>query len=71
MDTADRTQSEVAEPKAARLKYKIEKLKQQIRGLKEMEQRLATTSRLRSPSKVLTLGWRAIKLPVAQAVTAA
>jgi hypothetical protein len=40
MDTADRTQSEVAEPKAVRLKDKIEKLKQQMQGLKEMEQRL-------------------------------
>jgi len=40
MDTADRTQSEVAEPKAVRLKDKIEKLKEQMRGLKEMEQRL-------------------------------
>ena len=39
-DTADRTQSEVAEPKAVRLKDKIEKLKEQMRGLKEMEQRL-------------------------------
>ena len=40
MDTADRTQSEVAEPKAVRLKEKIEKLKEQMQGLKEMEQRL-------------------------------
>jgi transposase len=40
MDTADRTQSEVAEPKAVRLKDKIEKLKAQMQGLKEMEQRL-------------------------------
>jgi transposase len=40
MDTADRTRSEVAEPKAARLKDKIEKLKAQMQGLKEMEQRL-------------------------------
>ena len=40
MDTADRTQSEVAEPKAVRLKDKIEKLKVQMQGLKEMEQRL-------------------------------
>ena len=40
MDTADRTQSEVAEPKTARLKDKIEKLKAQMQGLKEMEQRL-------------------------------
>ena len=40
MDTADRTQSEVAEPKAVRLKDKIEKLKEQMQGLKEMEQRL-------------------------------
>jgi transposase len=40
MDTADRTQSEVAEAKTTRLKDKIEKLKQQMRDLKEMEQRL-------------------------------
>lgn len=40
MDTADRTQSEVAEAKAVRLKDKIEKLKQQMQGLREMEQRL-------------------------------
>jgi len=40
MDTADRTQSEVAEPKAARLKDKIDKLREQMQGLKEMEQRL-------------------------------
>ena len=40
MDTADRTQSEVAEAKTVRLKDKIEKLKQQMQGLKEMEQRL-------------------------------
>ena len=40
MDTADRTQSEVAEAKTVRLKDKIEKLKQQMQGLREMEQRL-------------------------------
>jgi transposase len=40
MDTADRTQSEVAEAKTSRLKDKIEKLKQQMHDLKEMEQRL-------------------------------
>ena len=40
MDTADRTQSEVAEAKTSRLKDKIEKLKQQMQDLKEMEQRL-------------------------------
>ena len=37
MDTADRTRSEVPEPKVARLKDKIEKLKAQMQGLKEME----------------------------------
>ena len=40
MVTADRTQSEVAEPKAVRMEDKVEKLKQQMRGPKEMEQRL-------------------------------
>ena len=40
MDTADRTRSEVAEAKTARLKDKIEKLKAQMQGLKEMEQGL-------------------------------
>jgi transposase len=40
MDTADRTQSEVAEAKTSRLKDKIEKLKQQMHDLKEMEQQL-------------------------------
>ena len=37
MDTADRTQSEVAEAKTSRLKDKIETLKQQMHDLKEME----------------------------------
>ena len=40
MDTADRTQSEVAEAKTNRLKDKIAKLKQQMHDLKVMEQRL-------------------------------
>ncbi len=40
MDTADRTQSEGAEARTTRLRDKIEKLKQQMQGLKEMEQRL-------------------------------
>ena len=40
MDTADRTQSEVAEAKTSRLKDKIAKLKQQMQDLKAMEQRL-------------------------------
>ena len=40
MDTADRTQSAVAEAKTVRLKDKIDKLKQQMQDLKEMEQRL-------------------------------
>jgi DNA repair exonuclease SbcCD ATPase subunit len=40
MDTANRMQSEAAEPKAVRLKDKLEKLKQQMLGLKEMDQRL-------------------------------
>ena len=43
MDTADRAQSEVAEAKTVRLTEKIEKLKQQMQGLKEMEQRLQQT----------------------------
>jgi len=40
MDTADRTQSDVADAKASRLQDKIEKLKQQMQALKEMEQQL-------------------------------
>ena len=40
MDTADRTQSEVAEAKTIRLKDKIAKLKQQMHDLRAMEQRL-------------------------------
>jgi transposase len=40
MDTADRTQSDVAEAKSERLKDKIAKLKQQMQELKAMEQRL-------------------------------
>lgn len=40
MDTADRTQSDVAEAKACRLQGKIEKLRQQMQALKEMEQQL-------------------------------
>ena len=40
MDSADRTQSEVAEAKTNRLKDKIAKLKQQMHDLKVMEQRL-------------------------------
>ena len=40
MDTADRTQSDVAEAKSVRLKDKIAKLKQQMQDLKAMEQRL-------------------------------
>ncbi|MCW3481089.1 IS1182 family transposase [Neisseriaceae bacterium JH1-16] len=40
MDTADRTQSEVAEAKTVRLKDKIDILKQQMQALKEMEMRL-------------------------------
>jgi transposase len=40
MDTADRTHCEVAEAKTTRLKDKIEKLKEQMRDLKAMEQRL-------------------------------
>ncbi|AYC31803.1 IS1182 family transposase [Pseudomonas cavernae] len=40
MDTADRTQSDVVEAKTSRLQDKIEKLKQQMQALKEMEQQL-------------------------------
>lgn len=40
MDTADRSQSDVAEAKTTRLKDKIVKLKQQMQDLKAMEQRL-------------------------------
>jgi transposase len=40
MDTADRTQSDVAEAKTSRLKDKIAKLKQQMQDLKAMEERL-------------------------------
>lgn len=40
MDTADRTQPDVAEAKTSRLKEKIAKLKQQMQDLKAMEQRL-------------------------------
>jgi transposase len=40
MDTADRTQSDVAEAKSVRLKDKIAKLRQQMQDLKAMEQRL-------------------------------
>lgn len=40
MDTADRTQPDVAEANAPRLKAKIAKLRQQMQQLKEMEQRL-------------------------------
>ncbi len=40
MDTADRTQPDVAEAKTSRLKDKIAKLKQQMQDLKAMEQRL-------------------------------
>ncbi len=40
MDTADRTQSDVAEAKASRLQDKIEKLRQQMQALKDMEQQL-------------------------------
>ncbi|HCL3245895.1 TPA: IS1182 family transposase [Pseudomonas aeruginosa] len=40
MDTADRTQSDVAEAKTCRLQDKIEKLRQQMQALKEMEQQL-------------------------------
>lgn len=40
IDTADRTQSDVAEAKTSRLQDKIEKLRQQMQALKEMEQQL-------------------------------
>ena len=40
MDTADRIQSDVAEAKAIRLQDKIEKLRQQMQALKDMEQQL-------------------------------
>ena len=40
MDTADRTQPDVAEAKTSRLKEKIAKLKGQMQDLKAMEQRL-------------------------------
>ncbi|RFQ11665.1 IS5/IS1182 family transposase, partial [Pseudomonas sp. ATCC 13867] len=40
LDTADRTQSDVAEAKTSRLQEKIEKLRQQMQALKEMEQQL-------------------------------
>lgn len=40
MDTADWTQSYVAEAKTSRLQDKIEKLRQQMQALKEMEQQL-------------------------------
>ncbi|KSW28355.1 transposase [Pseudomonas sp. ADP] len=40
METADRTQSDVAEAKAVRLQDKLEKLKQQMQALKDMEQQL-------------------------------
>lgn len=40
MDTADRTQSNVAEAKASGLQNKIKKLRQQMQALKEMEQQL-------------------------------
>ena len=40
MDTADRTQSDVAEAKSERLKDKLAKLRQQMQELKAMEQRL-------------------------------
>src|SRR6202163_2508626 len=40
MDTADRTQPDVAEAKTSRLKDKIAKLKQQMQDLKAMEQQL-------------------------------
>lgn len=40
MDTADRTQSDIAEAKTSRLQDKIEKLRQQMQALKEMEQQL-------------------------------
>ena len=40
LETADRTQSDVAEAKTSRIGDKISKLKQQMRDLKAMEQRL-------------------------------
>lgn len=40
METADRTQSDVAEAKTSRISDKISKLRQQMQGLKAMEQRL-------------------------------
>lgn len=43
MDTADRTQPEVAEVKTTRLKDKIDLLKQQMQALKAMEARLRGT----------------------------
>ena len=41
MDTADRTQPDIAEDRTPRLAEKIAKLKRQMQDLKEMEQRLA------------------------------
>lgn len=40
MDTADRTQSDVAEAKTSRLQDKLDKLQQQMQALKAMEQQL-------------------------------
>ncbi|MGF6632891.1 hypothetical protein OKW39_000042 [Paraburkholderia sp. MM6662-R1] len=40
METADRTQSDVAEAKTSRISDKIRKLRQQMQDLKAMEQRL-------------------------------
>jgi hypothetical protein len=40
METADPAQSDVAEAKASRISDKISKLRQQMQGLEEMEQRL-------------------------------
>ena len=40
METADRTQSDVAEAKTSRISDKIKKLRQQMQDLKAMEQRL-------------------------------
>jgi len=40
LETADRTQSDVADAKTSRISDKISKLKQQMRDLKAMEQRL-------------------------------
>ena len=45
METADRTQSDVAEAKTSRISDKIEKLRQQMQDLKAMEQRLRESSR--------------------------